>query len=214
MSPGTASNSEPHRLADEARPLILASRSPQRRRLIGELGVPVEIVVPNYDEIPLDLGPEQTVLERARGKALSVAATRPEAIVIGVDTEVVDSADRVLGQPPDADAASAMLRALAEREHRVLSGVAVVGHGVDTEVVESRVRFRALDDREIRDYVERGEWRGRAGGYAIQEDGGGLVATVNGPVDNVIGLPLDALRRLLVAEGCALPTAGGNAAPA
>lgn len=214
MSPGTDSNSDGARAERDARPLILASRSPQRRRLITDLGVPVDIEAPSYDEVPLPLGPEETVLERARGKALSVATLRPGSIVIGVDTEVVDGRNRVLGQPADADAAVAMLRRLAGQTHRVLSGVAVVGERVGVEVVESRVRFRTLDDGEIADYVARGEWRGRAGGYAIQEDGGGLVAAVDGPLDNVIGLPLDALRRLLTAEGCALPAAGGNAAPA
>lgn len=214
MSPGTVSSSDVARSERDARPLILASRSPQRHRLIADLGVPVDIEAPSYVEVPLPLGPAETVLERARGKALSVAPSHPGAIVIGVDTEVVDSRDQVLGQPGDPDAAVAMLRRLAGRTHRVLSGVAVVGDRVGVEVVESRVRFRTLDDGEIADYVARGEWRGRAGGYAIQEDGGGLVAAVDGPLDNVIGLPLDALRRLLVAEGCVLPAAGGNAAPA
>lgn len=214
MSPGTDSSSEPDAHGLSARPLILASRSPQRRHLIAGLGLPVEIVAPPYDEVPLDVGPEETVLERARGKALSIAALRPDAVVIGVDTEVVDATGRVLGQPGDPDAARAMLGALAGRTHRVLSGVAVVGSGVASEVVESRVRFRRLEPREIADYVARGEWRGRAGGYAIQEDGGGLVDTVEGPLDNVIGLPMEALRRLLHTEGYSMPLSGGNAAPA
>jgi septum formation protein len=212
MSPATASKSDRDR-AGEPRSIILASRSPQRRRLIEQLGVPVEILTPDYDEVPLGIGPEETVLERARGKANSVAAHHPGAVVIGVDTEVVDGEGDVLGQPADSIAATRMLRRLAGREHRVLSGIAVLGRGIGTDVVESRVRFRTLTDAEIDDYVARGEWRGRAGGYAIQEDGGGLVAEVMGPLDNVIGLPLDALRRLLDAEGIAVPEPGGNAAP-
>lgn len=175
--------------------------------------MPVEILAPTYDEVPLDLGPEETVLERARGKARSVALEHPGAVVIGVDTEVVDAEGRVLGQPPDPTAAATMLRGLSDREHRVLSGIAVLGRGAGSDVVESRVRFRPLTVAEIEDYVARGEWRGRAGGYAIQEDGGGLVREVMGPLDNVIGLPLDALRRLLIAEGIAVPEPGGNAFP-
>jgi len=192
--------------------LILASTSPQRRAILQELGVDFEVVAPAYDEVPLPGTAAEVVAARALGKARTVAALRPERPVVGVDTEVVLADDAVLGQPADAAAAVAMLRRLAGREHRVLSGVAVIGAGEATACVETRVRLRALTDAELADYVATGEWRGRAGGYAIQAGGGGLVASIDGDLDNVIGLPVAALRALLAAEGQLLPVAGGNPA--
>lgn len=192
--------------------LILASTSPQRRAILADLGMDFEVVPPDYDEVPLPGTAAEVVVARALGKARAVAAARPERPVVGVDTEVVLDGDEVLGQPADADAARGMLRRLAGREHRVLSGVAVIGAGEATACVETRVHLRALPDDELEAYVATGEWRGRAGGYAIQAEGGGLVATIDGDLDNVIGLPVAALRALLAAEGLALPLAGGNAA--
>ena len=191
--------------------LILASTSPQRRAILADLGMDFEVVPPDYDEVPLPGTAAEVVVARALGKARAVAAVRPERPVVGVDTEVVLDGDEVLGQPADADAARGMLRRLAGREHRVLSGVAVIGAGEATACVETRVHLRALPDDELEAYVATGEWRGRAGGYAIQAEGGGLVATIDGDLDNVIGLPVAALRALLAAEGHALPLAGGNA---
>lgn len=192
--------------------LILASTSPQRRAILADLGADFEVVPPGYDEVPLPGTAAEVVVARALGKARAVAAVRPERPVVGVDTEVVLDGDEVLGQPADADAARVMLRRLAGREHRVLSGVAVIGAGEATACVETRVRVRALPDDELEAYVATGEWRGRAGGYAIQAEGGGLVASIDGDLDNVIGLPVAALRALLAAQGHALPMAGGNAA--
>lgn len=193
--------------------LILASTSPQRRAILADLGAAFDVVAPDYDEAPMPGTAAEVVVARALGKARSVAAARPERPVVGVDTEVVLEGDEVLGQPADADAARAMLRRLAGREHRVLSGVAVIGAGEGTACVETRVRVRALTDDELEAYVATGEWRGRAGGYAIQAGGGGLVESIDGDLDNVIGLPVAALRGLLAAEGHALPAAGGNPAP-
>ncbi|MFM8612184.1 MAG: Maf family protein [Actinomycetota bacterium] len=194
--------------------LILASTSPQRRAILQELGADFEVVAPAYVEVPLPGTAAEVVVARALGKARAVAALRPERPVVGVDTEVVLADDAVLGQPADAAAAVAMLRRLAGREHRVLSGVAVIGAGEATACVETRVRLRALTDAELADYVATGEWRGRAGGYAIQAGGGGLVASIDGDLDNVIGLPVAALRALLAAEGQLLPVAGGTPATA
>lgn len=193
-------------------PLILASSSPQRRAILTALGADFEVVPSGYDEVPLDGPPERVVVARALAKARAVAGRDPRRPVVGVDTEVVMGGGGVLGQPADAAAARAMLTALAGREHRVLSGVAVIGAGEATACVETRVRLRPLADAEVDAYVATGEWRGRAGGYAIQAGGGGLVATIDGELDNVIGLPVAALRGLLAAEGHLLPMVGGNPA--
>jgi septum formation protein len=194
--------------------LILASTSPQRRAILAGLGAVFEVVAPDYDEAPLPGTAAEVVVARALGKARSVAAVRPERPVVGVDTEVVLDGGAVFGQPADADAARTMLRRLAGREHRVLSGVAVIGTGEGTTCVETRVRLRVLSAVELEAYVATGEWRGRAGGYAIQAGGGGLVEGIDGDLDNVIGLPVAALRDLLAAAGFALPLVGGKPGPA
>ena len=146
--------------------LILASTSPQRRAILADLGVDFEVVPPGYDEVPLPGTAAEVVVARALGKARAVAAVRLERPVVGVDTEVVLDGDEVLGQPADADAARGMLRRLAGREHRVLSGVAVIGAGEATACVETRVHLRALPDDELEAYVATGEWRGRARGWS------------------------------------------------
>jgi septum formation protein len=190
--------------------LVLASTSPQRRAILTTLGVPFSVEAPDYDEVPIPGTPEQVVQERALGKARSVAAQTAARPVLGVDTEVVVGEGEVLGQPADARAARAMLAQLAGREHRVLSGIALLGEREQVAVAETRVRLVALDDAELDAYVARGEWRGRAGGYAIQETGAALVQSIVGDYANVVGLPVALLGELLAGEGISLVRAGGN----
>lgn len=191
-------------------PLILASTSPQRRAILASLGVAFEVVAPTYDEVPIPGSPEQIVMERALGKALSVAAITPARPVLGVDTEVVLDDGDVLGQPATADEAHAMLSALSGREHRVISGIALLGAQQQVASAVTIVRLRSLSDDEIAAYVAEGEWQGRAGGYAIQELGAVLVAAVQGDTTNVVGLPVVLLAEFLAAEGLSLPVVGGN----
>ena len=190
--------------------LILASTSPQRSAILTSLGVDFVVVAPTYDEVPIPGTPEQVVMERALGKALSVAAQTRERPVLGVDTEVVIDDGDVLGQPATAEEAHAMLTALAGREHRVISGIALLGEQRQVVSAVTTVRLRQLDDDEIAAYVAQGEWQGRAGGYAIQELGAELVAAVDGDYFNVVGLPVSRLAEILAAEGLSLPVVGGN----
>ena len=190
--------------------LILASTSPQRRAILASLGVDFEVVAPNYDEVPIPGTPEQVVMERALGKALSVAAITPNRPVLGVDTEVVIDDGDVLGQPATADEAHAMLSSLSGREHHVISGIALLGAQQQVASAVTIVRLHSLSDDEIADYVAIGEWQGRAGGYAIQELGAELVASVEGDTTNVVGLPVVLLTELLATEGLSLPVVGGN----
>jgi len=190
--------------------LILASTSPQRSAILTSLGVDFVVVAPTYDEVPIPGTPEQVVMERALGKALSVAAQTDERPVLGVDTEVVIDDGDVLGQPATAEEAHAMLTALAGREHRVISGIALLGEQQQVVSAVTTVRLRQLDDDEITAYVAQGEWQGRAGGYAIQELGAELVAAVDGDYFNVVGLPVSRLAELLTTEGFSLPVVGGN----
>ena len=190
--------------------LILASTSPQRSAILTSLGVDFVVFAPTYDEVPIPGTPEQVVMERALGKALSVAAQTRERPVLGVDTEVVIDDGDVLGQPATAEEAHAMLTALAGREHRVISGIALLGEQQQVVSAVTTVRLRQLDDDEIAAYVAQGEWQGRAGGYAIQELGAELVAAVHGDYFNVVGLPVSRLAEILAAEGLSLPVVGGN----
>ena len=190
--------------------LILASTSPQRRAILTSLNVDFEVVAPSYDEVPIPGTPEQVVMERALGKALSVAAITPDRPVLGVDTEVVIDDGDVLGQPATAREAHAMLSALSGREHHVISGIALLGAQQQVASAVTIVRLRSLSDAEIAAYVAEGEWQGRAGGYAIQELGADLVASIEGDYTNVVGLPVVLLTELLATEGLSLPVGGGN----
>lgn len=172
--------------------MILASRSPQRRAILEQLGVSFEVVVPDVPE--LETGPpEAAALENARRKALAV----PGSTVLGVDT-VVALDGLMYGKPVDESEARRTLRALSGRVHTVHSGVCVVREGeVHTALASTDVAFRPLEDALIEWYVGGGEWRERAGGYAIQGRGAALVARIVGDYSNVVGLPVVTLLALL-----------------
>jgi septum formation protein len=140
-------------------------------------------------------------LENAYRKASAIAARSSEEPVLGVDT-VVSLGARLYGKPLDAGDARSTLHALAGRRHAVISGVCLIEDGRSrSAAAQTWVQFRALDDRLIDWYVASGEWRERAGGYAIQGRGAALVAAIDGDYLNVVGLPvatlLDLAPRLL-----------------
>jgi septum formation protein len=175
--------------------VVLASRSPQRREILSRLGVEFEVVDPEVEELG-EGEPEAVVLENARRKAGAVE--RPGALVIGCDTEVLIDGE-VLGKAGNEGQARNHLKRLSGRQHEVLSGLVLVGPDagqVRSGVARSTVSFRELDEKDIESYVESGEWRERAGGYAIQGLGSRLVAGVEGETANVIGLPVRLLLEL------------------
>jgi septum formation protein len=170
--------------------LILASRSPQRRAILEQIGVGFEVRVPEVEE--LAEGPAAEVaLENAYRKAAAIApAERP---VLGVDT-VVSLGTRIFGKPRNAAHATEMLTALAGARHVVVSGVCLIdGDRVRTAAAQTVVEFRALDGSAIDAYVRAGEWEGRAGAYAIQGRGATLVERIEGDYLNVVGLPVPTL---------------------
>jgi septum formation protein len=176
--------------------IVLASRSPQRREILQRLGVEFEVVVPDVEEVG-EGEPAEAVLESARRKAMAVGA-RPGTVVIGCDTEVVVDG-RLLGKPGDEGRAREFLQLLSGRSHEVLSGLVLVGPAEGEEragTASSAVRFRELADADLDRYIGSGEWRERAGGYAIQGLGATLVDRVDGDITNVIGLPLALLLQL------------------
>ena len=171
--------------------LVLASRSPQRRAILEQLGVEFSVQVPDIEE--LEAGPPHEVaLENAFRKASAIAVDGG-GLVLGVDT-VVSLGARLYGKPQDADEARATLTALAGRRHAVISGVCLIEDGnVRSAAAQTGVQFRALDDGLIDWYLASGEWRERAGGYAIQGRGAALVAGIDGDFLNVVGLPVATL---------------------
>jgi septum formation protein len=177
--------------------LILASRSPQRRAILEQLGIPFEVVVPDVDELT-DGPPHELVAENAYRKAAAAAGSdAADALVLGVDTIVALGAT-VYGKPSDADAARETLTALAGRRHTVLSGLCLIEGGRARHAIASTaVEFRALDDGIVDWYIRMGEWRERAGGYAIQGRGAALVQSIEGDYLNVVGLPVATLLELV-----------------
>lgn len=188
--------------ADRPTRLILASASPRRREILSAVGIPFETFVPDVEELG-EGDPEETVLENARRKAAAGFAAAPQgAVALGVDTEVVLDG-RTLGKAGDPSAARKRLEALSGRTHSVLSGVVLLGperaeHGPveRSGIARSQVTFRPLDQRTLELYLASGEWRGRAGAYAIQGLGSMLVDRVDGDFSNVVGLPVRLLFEL------------------
>ena len=178
--------------------LILASASPRRREILSALGVDFEIVVPEVEEVR-DGEPEEVVLENARRKARAAREMAGEdASILGVDTEVVLDG-RTLGKAIDSAAARARLEALSGRTHTVLSGISLLLPLTGEErrgVARSEVTFRPLDEATLTMYLASGEWRDRAGAYAVQGLGSVLVQRLDGDLSNVVGLPVRLLLEL------------------
>ncbi|HUH14477.1 MAG TPA: Maf family protein [Gaiellaceae bacterium] len=179
-------------------PILLASTSPQRRAILEQLGIPFEVVAPDYVEHdPPEADAVGLVREHARGKARSVAAQAGGRPVLAVDT-AVSLGGRLYGKPASAGEAGRMLEELAGETHVVVSGLCLLTPG--WELVEhdaTRVTFRELTARELAHHLGHGEWEGRAGGYAIQGRGAALVEEIEGDYLNVVGLPAALLVRLL-----------------
>lgn len=182
--------------------IILASASPRREELLRSMGLRFEVVPSRVDETTEPIPPDELVVTLARRKAAAVAAGAQvdgRTLVIGADT-VVALEDTILGKPADAEDARRMLKRLSGREHRVLTGLALVLLGVGREhwaagYEETTVRFAPLSAAEISRYVQTGEPMDKAGAYGIQGAAARFVEGITGCYSNVVGLPL---RRLVV----------------
>ena len=184
--------------AAPAPPLLLASTSPQRKAILEQLHIPFDVVAPRYEETKPEIADAvEVVRDHACAKARSVADEGDERPVLGVDTAVVLQG-LIFGKPADAAEAERMLEELSGETHVVVSGLCLRTPG--WEVVEheaTRVTFRELTPRDLSAYVATGEWQGRAGAYAIQGRGAGLVRGIEGDYLNVVGLPAALVVRLL-----------------
>jgi septum formation protein len=173
--------------------LILASASPRRRELLKQIGiVPDQIVSPRVDETARPREKPAALAGRlAEAKARAVAASAGQGLVLGVDT-VVACGLRVLPKAAGADEARRALGFLSGRRHRVFGGICVIGADgrARHRLVNTVVSFKRLEAREIEDYIASGEWRDKAGGYAVQGRAAVFVRQIIGSYSNVVGLPL------------------------
>lgn len=181
-------------------PLVLASASPRRLDLLRQVGLePAEIDPADLDETPAARElPRAYALRMARSKLAVVVPRHPGAVVLAADSVVVCSR-RILPKAETEAEARLCLGRLSGRRHRVLGALAVgfPDGTVRTRLVETVVRFKRLETAEIDDYLKSGEWRGKAGGYAIQGRAARFVDFLSGSYSNVVGLPLFETVKLL-----------------
>lgn len=198
--------------------VVLASGSPRRRELLSSLEIEFEVKVPAIDERPRQNEmPSSFALRMAFEKAQAVIghySAKESVCVIAADTIVV-LGQKILGKPRDEAHAAIMLRELSGKPHQVITGLCVwIRHdGCDRlggDAVRTAVVFRPLLESEIHHYVSTGEPMDKAGAYAIQGGAAGMIDHVDGSYSNVVGLPMEALTRLLRQEGFALPEKAGG----
>jgi septum formation protein len=190
--------------------LVLASASPRRLQLLGQVGIEPDKLLPaDIDETPLRKELPRALARRLAHTKAEVARRNAQrdpdladAFVLAADT-VVTVGRRVLPKPEFTDEAAACLNLLSGRTHRVYGALCLVTPKgrVRTRLVETRVRFKRLSREEVESYLASGEWEGKAGGYAIQGRAGGFVTKLVGSYPNVVGLPLYETMALLQGEG-------------
>ena len=184
--------------------LILASASPRREALLSQIGVKPDLIIPaDIDETVLRGEiPRDHALRLAREKALAIAYKHKGDFVLGSDT-VVGCGRRILPKTEDAKSARTCLNLLSGNSHRVYSGIALAKPDgtVSARVVETRVKIRRLDQAAIDEYIACEEWRGVAGGYAIQGLFAKHITSIVGSYSNVVGLPLHETANLFDGAG-------------
>lgn len=184
-------------------PLILASASPRRKRLLSQVGLPFRSVVSQANEEGIMGDPTQLSRRLAEKKACQVYAKNKGLWVLGADTVVAVNND-ILGKPEDNEKARGMLALLSGKEHRVITGMCILdpsGHVAHCQAVTTLVRFIELTEQQIEAYISTGEPYGKAGSYAIQGVGAFMVESLSGSYTNVVGLPLCALIKALLTAG-------------
>ncbi|HLL25718.1 MAG TPA: Maf family protein [Kofleriaceae bacterium] len=192
-------------------PLLLASASPRRRELLERVGFALEVRPADVDEREQPDEPPAVYVARVARTKATATARQPGAWVLAADTTVtLDGV--ILGKAESPEEAAKMLRFLSGKAHQVLTAFVVIGDaGAREHLVASEVEMIALDEDTIADYVASGEWRGKAGAYALQGIGAALVREIRGSVTNVIGLPLvEVLAALREAGGPRPHFAAGN----
>jgi nucleoside triphosphate pyrophosphatase len=189
--------------------LLLASTSPRRREILALLGLPFEVIAPQFDELPLSGRPiAEEVLAFAVGKALSVASNHPGALVVGSDTMILINATKI-GKPAGIGDAKQMLRLLAGKTHRIFTSVAILDDlgGPGLRMVEQvSVEMRDYSTREIEHYLSCDESLDKAGAYSIQGRGRNLIESMQGDYLAAVGLPLKPIAGYLKSRGILVPS--------
>lgn len=174
---------------------ILASASPRRKELLGEIVSDFAVLPSREEERATGNTPSEVVLSLARQKAESVAKLHPEDIVLGADTIVVKDG-KILGKPKSEEDAFSMLSSLSGAEHSVFTGVCLIAAGKRfSAFAETKVRLFPLSKEEILSYIATGSPMDKAGAYGIQD--GGIVSSYEGSYTNVVGLPIEIVKDLL-----------------
>ena len=184
--------------------LILASSSPQRKKLLETIGIiPDDIVPANIDETPKkNEKPKDFALRMSKEKALFVAKNNLNSFILSGDT-IVAAGRRIIGKPSSKNEAEKILKLLSGRRHRVLSAFTLIKPDCSeiTKVVVSRVKFSRLSDKEINEYLGTNEWKGKAGGYAIQGRASVFVPWISGSYTGVMGFPMNEIKNVLESSG-------------
>jgi septum formation protein len=195
------------------KPLFLASNSPRRASILSQLGLEFTVLTPFYEEIILDSGSDDEIVniagQNALQKALSVRSVIDHGLIISGDTLVVTDRNKILGKPKTPEGAFQMLRQLVGRTHRVISAVAIVDVVTEKskmDYVWTKVSFHSLSDAALHQYLRTKESLGKAGGYAIQGQGRRLVKSIEGSYTAVVGLPIEIVISLLRHFGIQLNT--------
>ena len=188
--------------------VILASTSPRRREIIALLGLPFDVIAPDFHELVSGHRPvADEVLDFAMGKAAAVARNHPGSIVIGSDTMILVDGSKI-GKPNDADEARGILRSLSGKTHVIFTSVAIIdgtgGPGLKT-VQEVLVTMRAYSDADIERYLACDESLDKAGAYSIQGQGRALIESIRGDYLAAVGLPLKPIADYLKSRGVAFP---------
>ena len=186
-----------------ASPLILASSSPRRKRLLRQVCIPFRVLPSRIVEESTTEEPEALVRSLAEKKAKAAARKAAGQWILGADTVVVLE-NEILGKPENRKDAASMLTRLSGREHRVVTGFSILdpsGAHAHSEEVVTLVRVRKLLRREIDAYIDTGEPFGKAGSYAIQGIGTFMVESITGSYTNVVGLPVSAVIQGLLKAG-------------
>jgi septum formation protein len=188
-------------------PIVLASASPRRQELLQNSGISFVVHPANIDEVQHAREDATAFAERmARDKARAIRALAPGGLILGADTIVV-AGDQILGKPSNTEDAARMLRLLSGRQHFVITGVCLLGTDSqerdfeDLRSEKTAVHFMPLSAAEIRDYVATGEPMDKAGAYAIQGGASRWISKIEGDYNNVVGLPVELVWRMLREHG-------------
>jgi len=184
--------------------LILASSSPQRLKLLKQIGIVPDKVVPaKIEEKPSKSEkPRDFVIRMSKEKSLNVSNQYKDSYVLSGDT-IVAIGRRIIGKPSNKAEAENYLKLLSGRRHRVLSAVTLItpDNKEMTKVTVTRVKFSRLNKNDLLEYIKTNEWKGRAGGYAIQGKASAFIPWINGSYTGIVGFPVNEVKNLLSSSG-------------